>query len=195
MVDKYANLNLCYISLTLKCMPQNMHHSDLIRTRESIRNYDPDRQVPKEILEKILDAGRLAPSACNNQPWKFLVISSSAVLEKVRASYNKVWFKEAPHILVILGLRDQAWNRSYDGYNSIETDLAIAMTHIILAAENERVGTCWIEAYNPLILKEALNIKDNQVVYGITPLGYPKPGFRKAMNKQRKPLGDIVEFL
>ena len=172
-----------------------MEYSDLIKSRESIRNYDPERVVPKEILEKILDAGRHAPSACNIQPWKFLVISSPNVLEKVRASYNKVWFKDAPHILVIIGFRDQAWIRSYDGYNSIETDVAIAMTHIILAAENEGVATCWIEAYNPSILKEALNIKDGQVIFGITPLGYPRPGFRKAMNKQRKPLEDIVEFL
>lgn len=172
-----------------------MEYSDLILSRESIRNYDPGRPVSKEILEKILNAGRLAPSACNLQPFKFLVISSSNVLEKVRASYNKVWFKEAPHILVIVGLRDQAWKRSYDGYNSIETDVAIAMTHIILAAENEGVGTCWIEAYDPAILNEALNIKDGQVIYGITPLGYPKPGFQKSMNKQRKSLGDIVEFL
>ena len=172
-----------------------MEYTDLILARESIRNYDPDRPLSKEILEKILNAGRLAPSACNLQPYKFLVISSSAVLDKVRASYNKVWFKEAPHILVILGLKDQAWKRSYDGYNSIETDVAIAMTHIILAAENEGVCTCWIEAYNPAILREALNIKDNQVIFGITPLGYSKPGFRKALNKQRKSLGDIVEFL
>ena len=172
-----------------------MEYSDLILSRESIRNYDPGRPVSKEILEKILNAGRLAPSACNLQPFKFLVISSSNVLEKVRASYNKVWFKEAPHILVIVGLRDQAWKRSYDGYNSIETDVAIAMTHIILAAENEGVGTCWIEAYNPAILKEALNIKDRQVIFRITPLGYPKPGFKKSMNKQRKSLGDIVEFV
>ena len=172
-----------------------MEYSDLILSRESIRNYDPGRPVSKEILEKILNAGRLAPSACNLQPFKFLVISSSNVLEKVRASYNKVWFKEAPHILVIVGLRDQAWKRSYDGYNSIETDVAIAMTHIILAAENEGVGTCWIEAYNPAILTDALNIKGEQVIFGITPLGYPKPGFQKSMNKQRKSLEDIVEFL
>jgi nitroreductase len=172
-----------------------MEYSDLIRTRESIRNYDPGRPVPKEILEKILDAGRIAPSACNNQPWKFLVISSSKVLEKVRASYNREWFKEAPHILVILGLRDQAWNRSYDGYNPIETDVAIALTHIILAAENEGVGTCWIAAYNPVILREALNLKENQLVFGITPLGYPKPGFMKSFTKKRKAMEDIVEFL
>lgn len=172
-----------------------MEYSDLIWSRESVRNYDLSRPLSKEILEKILDAGRIAPSACNYQPWKFLVISSSPVLEKVKASYNREWFKDAPHILVVLGLRNQAWNRSYDGYNSVETDVAIAMTHIILAAENEGVGTCWIAAYNPFILKEALNIKDNQLIFGITPLGYPKPGFIKAFNKKRKSLGDIVEFL
>jgi len=172
-----------------------MEYSDLIRSRESIRNYDPGRLISKEILEKILDAGRMAPSACNNQPWKFLVISSSTLIGKVRESYKREWFKEAPHILVVVGLRDQAWTRSYDGYNSIETDVAIAMTHLILAAENEGVGTCWIEAYNPEILREALSIKDNELIFGITPLGYPKPGFMKTLNKKRKSMGDIVEYL
>jgi nitroreductase len=172
-----------------------MEYYELIRTRESIRNYDPNRPVPKEILEKILDAGRLAPSACNYQPWKFLVISSSAMLEKVRACYNRDWFKDAPHIIVVLGLRDQAWIRSYDGYNSIETDVAIAMTHIILAAENEAIGACWIAAYNPALLKEALNLNENQLIFGITPLGYQKPGFQKVLIKKRKSLEDIVEFL
>jgi len=172
-----------------------MEYTELIRTRESVRNYDPNRPVPKEILEKILDAGRLAPSACNYQPWKFLVISSSALLEKVRACYQRDWLKDAPHILVVLGLRNQAWNRGYDGYNSVETDVAIAMTHIILAAENEGVGACWIAAYNPVLLKEALNPDENQLIFGITPLGYPKPGFQKTTIKKRKSLEDIVEFL
>jgi len=172
-----------------------MEYSELIRTHESVRNYDPNRPVPKEILEKILDAGRLAPSARNYQPWKFLVISSSALLEKVRACYQRDWLKDAPHILVVLGLRNQAWNRGYDGYNSVETDVAIAMTHIILAAENEGVGACWIAAYNPVLLKEALNPDENQLIFGITPLGYPKPGFQKTTIKKRKSLEDIVEFL
>ena len=172
-----------------------MEYTNLIHIRESIRNYNPNRPVPEEILEKILDAGRLAPSACNYQPWKFLVITSSAILEKVRACYNRDWFKEAPHILVVVGLIDQAWKRSYDGYNSVETDVAIAMTHIILAAENEGVGTCWIAAYDPALLKEALNLNKNQLIFGITPLGYPKPGFKKTLIKKRKSLKDIVEFM
>jgi nitroreductase len=172
-----------------------MEYYDLIRTRESIRNYDPDIPVPKDIIEKILDAGRMAPSACNYQPWKFLIISSSGMLEKVKASYPREWLKGAPHILVVAGLQNIAWIRSFDGYNSIETDVAIAMTHIILAAENEGVGTCWIEAYNPAILKEALNLAEGQVIFGITPLGYPRAGFIKNLRKNRKPLKDIVEYL
>ena len=172
-----------------------MEYTELIENRESIRNYDPGRIVPKEILEKILNAGRIAPSARNLQPWKFLVISSSDMLDKVKAGYNRDWFKDAPHILVVLGLSDQAWKRTYDGYSSIETDVAIAMTHIILAAENEGVGTCWIAAYNPFLLKEALNPGENQIIFGITPLGYPKRGFQKSMIKRRKSMDEIAEFL
>jgi nitroreductase len=172
-----------------------MEYTELIRTRESVRNYDPDRPVPKETLEKILDAGRLSPSAANYQPWKFLLISSFSMLEKVKACYQRDWFKDAPHILVLLGLRNKAWIRGYDGYNSVETDVAIAMTHIILAAENEGVCACWIAAYNPTLLKKALDSGENQLIFGITPLGYPKPGFQKTRMKKRKPLNEIVEFL
>lgn len=172
-----------------------MEFSDLIRSRESVRNYDPDRPVPPEIMTRILDAGRLAPSACNLQPWRFLVISSDDTLEKVRKCYPRDWFRDAPHIIVIAGLKDQAWVRKYDSYNSIETDLAIALTHLILAAENEGVATCWVEAYDPALIREALKIPENQVIFGITPLGYPKTGYKKNGVKQRRPLENIAEFL
>ncbi len=172
-----------------------MEFTDLIRIRESVRNYDSNRPVSNEILKKILEAGRLAPSACNYQPYKFIVITSSEVLQKVKESYNRDWFKDAPHILVVIGYRNQSWKRSYDGYDSLETDVAIAMTHIILAAENEGVGACWIEAYNPVLLREVLKCDENQVIYGITPLGYQKPDFKKSLVKKRKPLEEIVEYL
>lgn len=172
-----------------------MEFTELIRTRESVRNYDPGTPVPEEVLKRILEAGRLAPSACNYQPWKFLLISSPSMLEKVRACYHREWFKEAPHVLVVTGLKDQAWKRTYDGYNSVETDAAIALTHIILAAENEGVATCWIAAYDPEMLKKALNIGKNQIIFGITPLGYPKKGYQKSGLKKRKALEEIVEYL
>jgi nitroreductase len=69
------------------------------------------------------------------------------------------------------------------------------MAHIILAAENEGVGTCWIEAFNPKLIKDALNPGENQQIFAMTPLGYPKPGFQKSLIKKRKLLENIVEFL
>jgi nitroreductase len=174
---------------------RKMEYTTLINTRESVRSYDPSRPVPDDILRKILDAGRLALSAANRQPWKFLVISSPEMLEKVRACYNHDWFRDAPHVIVVMGLKERAWSRSFDGYNSVETDTAIAMTHIILAAENEGVGACWIAAFDPMKLREALSISGNQEVFGITPLGYPRQEFRKTGMKKRKTFEEVVEFL
>ena len=172
-----------------------MEFYDLIAQRESIRNYDPDRKVAPDVLHRILEAGRLAPSAVNFQPWQFWVISSAEMLDKVRRCYSRSWFHDAPHILAVVGDLSQAWVRKYDGYNSLETDLAIAMCHLILAAENEGVATCWIAAFQPDLLKDALGLKENERVYAITPLGYPKQGFTKKNAKQRKPLDEIVRFI
>lgn len=169
-----------------------MEFYNLIKTRESIRDYDPEKQVSDEVLDRILDAGRLAPSASNRQPWTFVLVSSKEKLKEVGECYPRDWFKQAPHILVIVGDKSKSWVRSYDGYNSIEVDLTIAMDHIILAAENEGVGTCWIIAYDYDVLARAIGLKENEVIYCITPLGYPHDGFKKRGNKIRKPFNEIV---
>ena len=172
-----------------------MDFYELIKRRESVRDYDPNRKIDDRVLFRILNAGRLGPSASNRQPWTFLVVSSKEKLEKVRACYQKSWFQQAPHILIIIGDKTKSWVRWYDGYNSIETDLAIAMDHIILAAEYENVGTCWIAAYNYKILANAICLKENEVIFSITPLGYPNKGYQKQDNKARKPLEEIVKII
>jgi nitroreductase len=172
-----------------------VNYYDLVRNRESIRSYNPDRPLDRDTLNRILEAGLLAPSAVNYQPWRFLVISSEEMLARVRPCYGREWFSDAPHILVVVGYPEEAWVRKHDGYNSIETDLTIALDHMILAAEFEGVATCWVGAYDPNMLREALSLKENEVVYSITPLGYPKDGFEKKGNKKRKPLEDVVEFM
>jgi nitroreductase len=171
-----------------------MDYLDLIRGRESVRSYDPARPVDRAVLQRILEAGRIAPSAANRQPWRFLLVSSREVLAKVRRCYSKTWFQDAPHVLAVTGRVGEAWTRQ-DGYNSIETDLAIAMDHMILAAENEGVGTCWIAAFDPMVLRSALSLGSDDRVYAITPLGYPKPGFAKKGQKQRKTLQEVVRYL
>ncbi|HEY9594078.1 MAG TPA: nitroreductase family protein, partial [Spirochaetia bacterium] len=115
-------------------------------------------------------------------------------LSQLRRCYQKQWFHDAPHVLVVVGRTGEAWTRQ-DGWNSIETDLAIVMDHLILAAENEGVATCWIGAYDPAVLRSTLSLTSDERVYAITPLGYPRPGFTKKGQKQRKTLQDVVKYL
>ncbi len=171
-----------------------MDFRDVICGRESVRSYDPTKPVDKLVLERILEAGRVAPSAANRQPWRFLLVSSREVLTRLKRSYQRPWFQDAPHMLVVAGKVGDAWTRQ-DGYNSIETDVSIAMDHMILAAENEGVGTCWVAAYDPGILRSALGLAPDERVYTITPLGYPRPGYQKKFKKERKPLSEVVTYL
>lgn len=171
-----------------------MNFFQLISNRESIRSYDPEKPVSHEVLLQILEAGRLAPSAANLQPWQFVVVSSPEMLAKVRATYSRVWFADAPHVLIVVGNKEKAWKRA-DGYNSIETDLTIAMDHMILAAESFGVGTCWIANFDYLALRSVLRLADNEVIFAITPLGYPKEGFVMKGMKLRKPIDEVVKFI
>jgi len=166
----------------------------VVRTRSSIRDYDPARPVPRPVLERILEAGRLAPSAANRQPWRFIVASSPGALAGVRRCYAKPWFNDAPHVLAVTGSANAAWTRQADGWNSLETDLAIAMDHLVLAAAAEGVGTCWIANFQPDALRSALGLDADRRVFAITPLGYPRPGAVAERLKERKSFDQVVEF-
>ena len=172
-----------------------MEFGQVIKNRRSLRKYDPDKQIPEASLERILQAGRIAPSASNKQPWEFLVVKSEKMRRELCSCYDRDWLKNAPVILVILGNREEAWVRSSDGHNSIEVDLTIAMDHIILAAANEGVGSCWILAYNYEQLAKVLNLAGHQYVACITPLGYPPAGYEHRDMPPRKDLSDIVKIL
>jgi nitroreductase len=171
-----------------------MDFSEVVRTRASIRDYDPSRPVPRPVLERILEAGRLAPSAANRQPWRFLVMSSPEALEKVRRCYAKPWFQDAPLVLAVIGSVEAAWTRQADGWNSLETDLAIAMDHLVLAAVSEGVGTCWVANFLPDVLRTALDLGPDQRVFAMTPLGYPRQDADAGRLKERKPFDEVVEF-
>lgn len=170
-----------------------MEFDALIQRRESVRSYDPSRIVPIEVINKILKAGIIAPTAANRQPFRFIVVSSKKELEKVRPCYKGDFIKDTPHILIVIGLVDKAWVR-WDGYNSVETDCTIAMDHMILAAENEGVGTCWIAAFDNEILSKALKLQDNEKVFAITPLGYAPSGYQ-LRKKTRKSFDEIVSYI
>ena len=77
-----------------------MEFYDAVKKRHSLRKYDSGRKVPEEVLKRILEAGRTAPSAANKQPWRFLVVSSEEMLKKVRSCYNASWFQDVPHVQI-----------------------------------------------------------------------------------------------
>lgn len=169
-----------------------MDFQQLIHQRESIRNYNPNQPVEPEKLQRILEAGRVAPSAANQQPWKFYLVSTSENLSKIRKCYGRSWFSDAPHVLIVAGKRSQAWIRATDGYNALETDLTIAMDHMILAAEAEGVGTCWIAAFDEVVLKKTGFFEEDELIFAMTPLGYQNEGFKRSGKKIRKSLEEIV---
>lgn len=171
-----------------------MEFKELINKRQSVRNYDPAKIVSREILSRIIDAGHLAPSASNYQPWEYWIISEPGILQKVKDTYSRNWLQDAPHILIVTGDLNDAWVRA-DGYNSLQTDLAITMYQMILAATNEGVSTCWISNFDPAKLREALGLKDSVQVYALTPLGYPKADFAPANTGMRKQVDEIARFI
>ena len=110
-----------------------MDFQELIRKRYSVRAYKPDG-VEEEKLARVLEAARLAPTACNLQPFRIIVIRTEGRKEELRRIYGRDWFTQAPLILAVCALPEESWVRRYDGWNSAEVDATIAMSHIVLAA-------------------------------------------------------------
>lgn len=167
-----------------------MDFYEVLLNRRSIRGYAPDL-IPDEVLRRVLDAARIAPSACNLQPWKFLVLTSQARRALACTCYPRApWLAQAPVIVVALGNRGKAWKR-LSGQSAHTIDVSIAMEHLVLAAAAEGLGTCWICAFDQEGLHRAFGLAPEWEAVAMTPLGYPavEPG-----PFTRKPLSDIVEF-
>jgi len=164
-----------------------MEFSKLIKERYSVRAYTPD-PVEDEKLEKVLEAARLAPTAANRQPFQLLVIHTEGREEELYDIYQKAWFVEPPLVICACGLKKQGWTRR-DGKSYVDVDVAIAMDHLILAAANEGLGTCWVGAFDPDAARRVLGLPEGVEPIAFTPLGYPadEPG-----TKKRKPLDELV---
>jgi nitroreductase len=165
-----------------------MNLYEVITQRQSIRRYKPD-PVPDEKISRILEAARLAPSACNIQPWKFLVIKSQSAKSKLHDVFQP-WVLTAPIIIAGLGNKEIAWRRDGESIHSV--DVAIAFEHLILAATAEGLGTCWICAFNRTAFSRALNIAPVWDPVAVTPLGYSAEYPDK---RPRKDIKEIVEII
>lgn len=168
-----------------------MEFYDAIYARRSVRAYHADL-IPEDALTRILEATRRAPSACNLQPWRFLVLKSPASRATACECYpGGAWLKNAPVIVVALGSPAQAWKR-LSGASAHTIDVSIAMEHLVLAATAEGLGTCWICAFDQGLLHRKFRLAPEWEVIAMTPLGYPNDEPRPC---QRKNLDEIVSFL
>ena len=150
-----------------------MNVMDAIRTRCSVRKYD-GRPLPDEALQRMKDALRLAPSACNNQPWQFVLVTEPELKrELARAAKRQDFIAGAPVIVVGVGLPDRAYKGMGGRGNSVDVDLAIALDHLTLAAVAEGLGTCWIGAFDEKSVARLINAPSGAKIVAMTPLGYP----------------------
>jgi nitroreductase len=163
--------------------------SALIRARYSVRGYKPV-PVEEEKLLQVLEAARLAPTAANRQPFQVIVIHTAGREQELGRVYGAKWFTQAPLILAIVGLPEQAWTRG-DGKNYCDVDAAIVMDHIVLAAADLGLGTCWIGAFHAAAVRTVLGLPGDAEPIALTPLGYPAD---EPHPKQRKPLAELVRY-
>jgi nitroreductase len=166
-----------------------MDFSELIKARYSVRAYKPD-PVEDHKLAQVLEAARLAPTAANRQPFQIVVIHTAGREDELKRVYNRGWFVQAPLVLCACGIPADNWVRM-DGKNYNDVDVAIAMDHLILAAADIGLGTCWIAAFDPAAAREVLKLPDEVEPVAFTPLGYPADTLRP---KSRKPLETLVRY-
>jgi len=164
--------------------------SELIEKRYSVRAYRP-LPVEEEKLQQVLEAARLAPTAANRQPFQLIVIHTEGREEELKRIYKPDWFVQPPLVICACGVPGRGWTRRQDGKSYCDVDVAIAMDHLILAAADLGLGTCWIGAFDPVAAREVLDLPDDVEPIAFTPLGYPadEPG-----PKRRKQLSELVRY-
>jgi len=173
---------------------------ELTQLRQSDRAFEAERDIETEKLERILEAGRLAPSACNSQPWKFIVVKDTDKRKKIadacstRALGMNHFSKQAPVQLVLV---EEAANftSKFGGFvkqiHYPHLDLGIVASHICLAAEDEGIGSCMLGWLNEKKIRDILEIPSGKKVVLVILLGYSN---QQKRNKKRKPLNDIVSY-
>lgn len=166
-----------------------MEFTDLIRARYSVRAYKADA-IAKDVLARVLEAAILAPTAANRQPFRLIVAHTADRHSELRKVYKQPWFTAAPLVICICAVPDEAWMRR-DQVSYATVDATIAMDHLILAAANEGLGTCWIGAFDPVAAREVFDLPQDVEPVALTPLGWPDdaPG-----PKRRRPLEELVKY-
>lgn len=168
-----------------------MDFKPLIAARYSVRNYKPE-VLSDELLNEVLEAGRMAPTAVNKQPFVFVVVNDPAKLKQLQEAYPRDWFAKVNQVIVICGDHKTAWKRSFDGKDHTDIDVAIATDHMTLRATELGLGTCWVCNFDPAKVSKTLNLPGHLEPTVLLPIG--RPDEVEAPAKKRKSLSDMVIF-
>lgn len=167
-----------------------MEFNTVLQRRYSCRAFSPT-PIEQEKVDRILEAGRIAPTAVNKQPVHLWAISDPGTLEAIkgvtRSNYG------APLILVVGCRPADAWVRRYDGKNGAEVDASIVATYLMLAAENEGLATLWVGSFDPALLRGILPGADGYELVAMINVGYPAPESQPSpMHGARKAMDDFL---
>jgi len=170
----------------------NKSFLDLAKSRYSVRKYE-NREVEAEKLTAILEAGRIAPTAGNQQPCIFLVLNNEESIEKLCKACSP---HGAPLAIVVCAEKTTAWVRPFDKANMSEIDTTIAADHMMMCAQDIGLSSCWITYFDPKIARKEFNIPDNIVPVNILVIGYSadEPQSPDRHDETRKPLDSMVKY-
>lgn len=167
-----------------------MEFEEVIKKRTAIRKFS-DKELEKEKLDKILEAGRLAPTAKNNQPIKIYVVQSNEGIDKIDKATKCRY--GAKTVLIICGNKEQSFKK--DDFTTYEMDSCIVATHIMLEATNLSVDNIWIEAFDENILRKEFSIPEELVPVCLLSLGYKAEDCpMNPLHNIRKSIEDIIEY-
>jgi nitroreductase len=177
----------------LQYMAMQMKFIKLAEERYSLRKFS-EKPVEKEKLDLVLQAGRFAPTACNYQPQRILVIEDEEALAKFKIC-TPCHFN-APMALLICYDNTVSWKRNFDGKDSGDNDVGIVVTHLMLQAAELGLGTTWVGNFDPANIKKEFSLPENIVPVALLPLGYPAEDAapNERLHYHRRPIEETVFY-
>ena len=173
---------------------------DLVRKRQSERKYS-DTPLPREMIERCVEAARLAPSACNSQPWTFMVVDGDLKNRLAAAAFSGLYSMNAfaaraPVLIVVVTERSKYSARLGGKIRGVQyslIDIGISCEHLILQAAEEGLGTCWLGWFNEKGVKKVLGLPRAARIDVIISMGYPESEIIR--DKSRKSVDEVRHFL
>lgn len=164
----------------------------LAAARYSVRNFTKE-PLPRAVLDKILQAGHLAPTGCNYQPQRILVLTEPESMEKLKRC-TRCHF-DAPAAMLVCYNKDECWVRKFDGKNCGVSDACIVTTHLMLEAHCLGVGSTWVMYFDPEAVRREFNIPENIKPVALLMLGYPAPEAQpNRLHEEFRPMEDVVYY-